>query len=100
MLNVAILDDYQDISLEMADWGILSGKIEITVFNDHIHDQELLIERLRKFQVICAMRERTPFPKEVLDSLPNLKLLVTTGMRNASIDIDAADKLGITVSGT
>ena len=100
MLNVAILDDYQDISLEMADWGILSGKIEITVFNDHIHDQELLIERLRKFQVICAMRERTPFPKEVLDSLPNLKLLVTTGMRNASIDIEAADKLGITVSGT
>ena len=52
MLNVAILDDYQDISLEMADWGILSEKIEITVFNDHIHDQELLIERLRKFQVI------------------------------------------------
>ena len=100
MLNVAILDDYQDISLEMADWGILSGKIEITVFNDHIHDQELLIERLRKFQVICAMRERTPFPKEVLDSLPNLKLLVTTGMRNASIDIETADKLGITVSGT
>ena len=100
MLNVAILDDYQDSALEMANWDTLSEKAEITVFNDHIHDREVLIKRLRKFQVICAMRERTPFPKEVLKSLPNLKLLVTTGMRNASIDIETASELGITVSGT
>ncbi|SVB41556.1 uncharacterized protein METZ01_LOCUS194410, partial [marine metagenome] len=100
MLNVAILDDYQNSALEMANWDNLSEKAKITVFNDHIHDREVLIKRLRKFQVICAMRERTPFPKELLESLPKLKLLVTTGMRNASIDIEAASELGITVSGT
>ena len=100
MLNVAILDDYQNSALKMANWGKLSGKAKITVFNDHVHDREVLIKRLRKFQVICAMRERTPFTKEVLESLPDLKLLVTTGMRNASIDIKTASELGITVSGT
>jgi len=100
MLNVAILDDYQNSALEMANWGKLSGKAKITVFNDHVHDREVLIKRLRKFQLICAMRERTPFPKEVLESLPDLKLLVTTGMRNASIDIMASSELGISVSGT
>ena len=100
MLNVAILDDYQNSALKMANWGKLSGKAKITVFNDHLHDSEVLIKRLRKFQVICAMRERTPFTKEVLESLPDLKLLVTTGMRNASIDIKTASELGITVSGT
>ena len=100
MLNVAILDDYQNSALKMANWGKLSGKAKITVFNDHVHDREMLIKRLRKFQVICAMRERTPFTKEVLESLPDLKLLVTTGMRNASIDIKTASELGITVSGT
>ena len=62
MLNVAILDDYQNSALEMANWDNLSEKAKITVFNDHIHDREVLIKRLRKFQVICAMRERTPFP--------------------------------------
>ncbi|MEC8912889.1 MAG: D-2-hydroxyacid dehydrogenase family protein, partial [Chloroflexota bacterium] len=100
MLNVAILDDYQNSALKMANWGKLSGKAKITVFNDHVHDREMLIKRLRKFQLICAMRERTPFTKEVLESLPDLKLLVTTGMRNASIDIKTASELGITVSGT
>jgi phosphoglycerate dehydrogenase-like enzyme len=83
----------------MGDWSSL-GDAELTVFTDHEVDRDRLIERLARFDVIVAMRERTPFPREVLQRLPGLRLLVTTGMRNAAIDLDAAEELGITVCGT
>ncbi|QUH01492.1 D-2-hydroxyacid dehydrogenase family protein [Saccharopolyspora erythraea] len=97
-VRVAVLDDYQRVARDYADWDSLPASVEF--FHDHVADREELVRRLQPFQVIAAMRERTPFPREVLEALPNLKLLVTTGMRNASIDLAAASELGITVSGT
>ena len=98
-MKIAILDDYQDLALRIADWSVLEGA-EITVFNDTISDESALVARLESFAVIGAMRERTPFPRSLQEKLPNLELLVTTGMRNASIDLEAAAELDITVSGT
>jgi phosphoglycerate dehydrogenase-like enzyme len=100
MTKIALLDDYQNIALKMSDWSLLPEKTSVEVFSDHIENTDKLIERLIGFEVVCAMRERTPFPENILKSLPNLKLLVTTGMRNASIDVAAAVKLGVTVCGT
>ena len=100
MTKVAVLDDYQEVALEMADWKSLPSGTEVTVFKNHLSDECDVSKRLAEFEVVSAMRERTPFPKRLLESLPNLKLLVTTGMRNASIDVPAASKLGITVCGT
>jgi phosphoglycerate dehydrogenase-like enzyme len=98
--NIAILDDYTDAALSSADWGLLPEGYNITVFNDHLSEPAALIERLKGFDVICAMRERAPFPAQVFESLPKLKLFITTGMRNASVDISAANKNGIIVCGT
>ena len=100
MTKVAVLDDYQEVALEMADWKSLPSGTEGTVFKNHLSDECDVSKRLAEFEVVSAMRERTPFPKRLLENLPNLKLLVTTGMRNASIDVPAASKLGITVCGT
>ena len=96
-MRVAILDDYQQVALASADW---SGCEDVTVFSEHIARTEQLTETLKPFDVIVAMRERTPFTRDRLSRLPNLKLLVTTGMGNASIDMAAAREHGITVSGT
>lgn len=98
VMRVAVLDDYQEVAASYADWGNL--KAEVTFFPDHLADDQALIARLAGFDVIVAMRERTPFQRPLLELLPNLRLLVTTGMRNASIDVKAATDLGITVSGT
>lgn len=98
--QVAVLDDYQDISRRYGDWAQLPPGTELTVFTDHLDSHDALVERLRPFEVVCAMRERTPFPRELLSRLPNLRLLVTTGNRNPAIDMEAARSLGITVSGT
>ncbi|RRO18327.1 D-2-hydroxyacid dehydrogenase family protein [Saccharopolyspora rhizosphaerae] len=95
-MRIAVLDDYQDVARSYADWGSL----DVEVFTEHIADVDELVARLEPFEVIAAMRERTPFPREVLTRLPNLRLLVTTGMRNASIDLDAAREQGVVVSGT
>lgn len=84
----------------MADWAVLSGRAEITVFNDHVADPSVLVERLLPFEVVCVMRERTPLPREVLQHLPRLKLIASTGSRNASTDMEAAKELGITVTAT
>ena len=92
--RIAILDDYQDVARRYGDWDSLDA--EVVVFTEHRDD----IGHLEPFDVIMAMRERTPFPRERLRRLPNLKLLVTTGMGNAAIDTDAARELGITVAGT
>jgi phosphoglycerate dehydrogenase-like enzyme len=95
-MRVAILDDYQDVALRFADW---SG-LDVTAFNDHLDDDDALIARLEPFEAVVAMRERTPFPAARLERLPRLKLLVTTGAANASIDVAAAQARGITVCAT
>jgi phosphoglycerate dehydrogenase-like enzyme len=99
-MRIAILDDYQNVALGYADWKGLPGSPEITVFTDHIARHELLAATLRPFDAIVAMRERTAFPASLLALLPDLKLLVTTGMGNTAIDMDAARERAITVCGT
>ncbi len=98
--KIAILDDYQNVALSFADWSALQEKAAITVFNDHISEEAAIIERLKPFQVVCVMRERTPLTRNILSRLPELKLIVSTGSRNASIDMKAAEELGITVAPT
>jgi len=85
MTRVAILDDYQSVAERMADWATLPAGTKVEVFQDHLADLDALAARLADFEVVVAMRERTPFPRALLERLPRLKLLVTTGMRNASI---------------
>jgi len=99
-VRCAILDDYQHVALSMADWSKVEGDVEIKVFNQHLGSADCVIAALQGFAVVCAMRERTPFPRAVIDALPDLKLLITTGMRNASIDLEAARARGVTVCGT
>src|SRR5689334_3939928 len=96
--RVAILDDYQHVALSLGDWASLPAEVE--VFHDHLAGLDEIAERLRPFDVVVAMRERTPFPRELLARLPNLRLLVTTGARNAAIDVAAAAEHGVTVCGT
>jgi phosphoglycerate dehydrogenase-like enzyme len=100
MPRVAVLDDYQGVALEMADWNALPADCQVQVFRDHLTDLAALAERLSHFEIITCMRERTPFRRDLLERLPNLLLLVTTGMRNAAIDVAAATDLGILVCGT
>jgi phosphoglycerate dehydrogenase-like enzyme len=100
MVQIAVLDDYQDVALALADWSAVAQRGQVTVFHDTIADQEKLAERLQPFEIVCAMRERTPFRRALLERLPNLKLLVTTGMRNASIDMAACADRGVMVCGT
>lgn len=99
-VKVAILDDYQQVALQLADWSPLDGRAAVTAFDDHLVDEDALVDRLAAFEVIVAMRERTKFPRTLLGRLPQLRLLVTTGDRNAAIDVAAAKELGVTVSGT
>jgi phosphoglycerate dehydrogenase-like enzyme len=96
-MKIAILDDYADAARRLADW---EGLGEISVFHDTITDAEALIARLAPFDVICVMRERTPLPAEILAHLPKLRLIVTTGARNGSIDLATATAKGITICGT
>ncbi|GAA4618731.1 D-2-hydroxyacid dehydrogenase family protein [Saccharopolyspora hordei] len=98
MVRIAVLDDYQGVAAEYADWDSLPAQVEF--FHEHIADPDELVRRLAPFEVVAAMRERTAFPREVLAALPRLRLLVTTGMRNAAIDMVAARELGVVVSGT
>lgn len=100
MHRVAILDDYQGVALTSADWSSVLPCAEVSVFKDTITDEDKLVARLKAFDVICVMRERTPFPRRIMDRLPCLKLIVSTGSRNASIDIEAAEQLNIEVAHT
>jgi phosphoglycerate dehydrogenase-like enzyme len=100
MRKVAVLDDYQGVALQMADWSALAPECQIEVFRDHLSDLDALAARLRDFEIVTCMRERTPFGRDLLERLPDLRLLVTTGMRNAAIDVKAATDLGIVVCGT
>jgi len=99
-IKIAILDDYQNVALTLADWSVVASTADITVFNDHLFEEDQITERLQPFEIICVMRERTPLQEKLLASLPNLKLIVSTGARNASIDLKAAEKLGIKVANT
>lgn len=96
-VTIAVLDDYQNIALAMADWSPLAGRAAITVFPDHLADPEQVVERLLPFDVVCIMRERTPLPRAVLERLPRLKLIASTAFRNAAIDLAAATERGIKV---
>ena len=100
MARVALLDDYQGVALGMADWKSLPTGTEVVVFKDHLADENALAARLADFDIIMALRERTPFPRTLLERLPKLKLLITAGMRNASIDMKAAAERGVLVCGT
>src|SRR5438477_12750345 len=95
--KIAVLDDYQSVALESADWSVLRNRASITVFQNHLADSDAVIERLLPFDVVCVMRERTPLPRNVIERLPKLKLIASTGSGNASIDVDAAGDHGIAV---
>jgi phosphoglycerate dehydrogenase-like enzyme len=97
---VAVLDDYQDVARSFGPWERLEAEVELEIFTEKIHGADDVVTRLERFEVVVAMRERTPFPREVLERLPRLKLLVTTGPFNAAIDVDAASDLGIVVAAT
>jgi phosphoglycerate dehydrogenase-like enzyme len=99
MSLVTVLDDYQSVALASADWSEVQAAHTVEVITEHIADEDALVRRLAHSEIIVAMRERTPFPASVLGKLPALRLLVTTGMGNASIDLDAAVRQGVVVCG-
>lgn len=99
-VRAAILDDYQKVAFKFADWSSIQDKLSIDVYTETLQDEEALVERLEPYTIICAMRERTKFPASLLDRLPNLKLIATTGMGNRGIDGSHAKSKGILVSGT
>lgn len=99
-MHVAVLDDYQDVARSFADWELLPAPASLRVFSEHIDDPDTLVERLSPFDVVCTMRERTPLPAAIIERLPNLRLIVTSGPRNASIDVEAATAAGVVVCGT
>jgi len=95
--RVAVLDDYQDVALSMADWSALDRRATVTVFNEHLADAEAVVERLQPFDVVCVMRERTPLTRAIIERLPRLRLIASTAFRNASIDVTSAGERGIQV---
>ncbi|MCI0848765.1 MAG: D-2-hydroxyacid dehydrogenase family protein [Chloroflexi bacterium] len=98
-MKLAVLDDYQATAKDLGDWSQLPPGTEVEYFHDHIADEDQLVERLKDFDMVMGMRERTPFTRSILSRLPKLRLLMTTGLRNASFDIQAATDLGIPVCG-
>ncbi len=99
-MRIAVLDDHHRVSTELADWASLGDDVEVVVHEHHIADRDALVAALADVDVVALMRERTPFPAEVIERLPRLRLLLTSGMANASIDLEAAGRAGITVCGT
>jgi phosphoglycerate dehydrogenase-like enzyme len=98
--RLAILDDYQGVARSFGDWDRLGDHLDVTVFQDHLADEDALTARLEPFDAVALMRERTPFPRSLIDRLPNLKLITTSGMWNASVDLVACEERGIAVCGT
>ena len=96
-IRIAVLDDYQDAALSLADWSPLDARATVTIFNDHLADSDAVIERLQAFDVVCVMRERTPMTRTIIERLPKLRLIASTAFRNASIDLKAAEERGIQV---
>jgi D-3-phosphoglycerate dehydrogenase len=100
MVRAAILDDYQNVAMKFADWSGISKDVEIKVFNAPLDGPDAVIKALQGFAIVVGMRERTPFPRKVIEALPDLKLLITTGARNNSFDVKACVQCGVTVCGT
>jgi phosphoglycerate dehydrogenase-like enzyme len=100
MMKIAVLDDYQNVALKSADWSAVQARAEVTVFHDHLHDPDALVARLKPFDAICVMRERTPLPASIIERLPNLKFIGSNAARNPSIDLKAATAQRIAVSST
>jgi len=100
MIKIAILDDYQNVALQMADWSGLFERAEVNVFSDHLSDPDAVVRRLEPFDVVCVMRERTPLRRDIIARLPNLKLFASTASRNAGVDVEAAKERGIVVATT
>jgi len=99
-MRLAILDDYEEVALKLADWNTLRPEIEVDVYHDHLDAGDKLVDRLSPYEILVIMRERTPFPRSLIEQLPNLKLLVTTGARNLAIDLPACREQGVVVCGT
>jgi len=100
MIRAAILDDYQNVAMSFADWSPIAKDVEVKVFTEPFKNRDEAIKALQGFAVIVGMRERTPFPRAMIEALPDLKLLITTGARNNSFDLKAAAERGVTVCGT
>ncbi len=98
-IKVAVIDDFQHVAGSLGDWGRLKPGAETTIFTDNV-TEKALVDRLAPFDVVMVIRERTKFPRELIDKLPNLKLLITAGMRNLGIDLDACRARGVVVCGT
>ena len=99
-VRIAVLDDYQNVALSMADWSGLDKRAAITVFNDHMADPAAVVARLQSFDIVCVMRERTPMSRAIIERLPRLRLIASTALRNASIDLEAAAERGVEVMHT
>src|SRR5258708_6444892 len=95
--RIAVLDDYQHVALSLADWSVLDARATVTVFSDHLADSDAIIERLQPFDIVCVMRERTPMTRAIIERLPKLGMIASTGPRNASIDLKAAEERGVQV---
>ena len=95
--RIAVLDDYQNVALSLADWSVLDARAAVTVFNDHLADADAVVERLQPFDIVCVMRERTPMTHTIIERLPKLRLIASTASRNASIDLKAAEERGVQV---
>ena len=95
--RIAVLDDYQNVALTMADWSVLDGRASVTVFNDHLAEPDAVVARLQPFDVVCVMRERTPLTRAIIERLPKLRLIASTATGNASIDLGAAEEHGVQV---
>jgi phosphoglycerate dehydrogenase-like enzyme len=96
-LKIAVLDDYQGVALKMADWSAVTARAQVDIYRDHLADPDAVAKRLHPYDIVCVMRERTPLRRELIERLPNLKLIASTGPRNASIDLEAAAARGIQV---
>jgi phosphoglycerate dehydrogenase-like enzyme len=95
--RIAVLDDYQNVALSLANWSVLDERATVTVFDDHLANSDALVERLQPFDIVCVMRERTPMTRAIIERLPKLRLIASTGSRNASIDLKAAEERGVQV---
>src|SRR6202166_5297240 len=95
--RIAVLDDYQHVALSLADWSVLGARSTVSVFNDHLAATDAVVERLRPFDIVCVMRERTPITRTIIERLPRLRLIASTATRNASIDLEAAEERGVQV---
>jgi phosphoglycerate dehydrogenase-like enzyme len=99
-VRVAVLDDYQNVAMTLADWSPVTSRADVTVYSDHVADADALVDRLAPFDVVFVMRERTPLPRSIIEHLPRLRMIASTGPFNASIDMDAAAEAGIHVGTT